>query len=452
MADFAVPGQESRSPRSPRFWTNLARFALAILVVSLGAAVFAILFRSAIGFVFVRLYRAPDVLRAFAALPWYASALLPAMGGALAGVCGAFASHLKGGAGVGQVMEAVVLGNVRISLRLTSVKALGSWLAIVSGGSVGREGSIIQFGGGLGVAAGRLLSLREGQVRSLVAAGSAAGFAAAYNTPLAAVLFVSEVVTGVIALDIVLPAIVATPIATAVTRLAIGGGPIYGQHTFRMSSDVEILVPGLLGLLAGVAGPAFMLLLSRGETWFGKIPASKAVRAALGGLLVGLLAIRMPEITGNGYEAINLLLAGRFGLGMMALLAVAKAFATTASVSSGSPGGVFTPSLFIGAALGGIMGHVTDPSNVRHLVEGYALIGMAAMTASTTHAPVMAAVMVFELSGDYAIVLPLLIATALATLVARRIRPLSIYGEELQRHGMAWDITIEGRKMRTPPS
>lgn len=441
---------DSRSPAHPRFWTNLVAFVTALVLVALGAAAFAIAFRAAIGFVFARLYRAPDVLRAFADLPAYACVLVPTLGGAVAGALSEQASKLKGGRGVGEVMEAVVLGSVRISLPLTSLKALGSWFAIISGGSVGREGSIIQFGGGLGSSAGTWFGLRESQVRSLVAAGSAAGFAAAYNTPLAAVLFVVEVVTGVIALDVVLPAIIAVPIATHLTRLAIGGGPIYGTQTVSISPGA-VLLPALLGLLAGLAGPAFMTLLARGEAWFSRLPLPKPARAAVGGACVGLLALRLPQLTGNGYEAINLILGGDVGIVLMLALLVTKPLATTASVSSGSPGGVFTPSLFIGASLGGALGHAasffsTQP--VTQLVPAFALLGMAAMTAATTHAPVMAAVMVFELTGDYAIVLPLLIATATATLLSRRLRHYSIYSDELRRHGTAWDITLEGRRLQ----
>jgi CIC family chloride channel protein len=425
-------------------------FSAAVVLVALGAAGFAIAFRAAIGFVFQRLYRAPDVLTAFRNLPWLACLLVPALGGTLAGYVSHLASRLKGGGGVGQVMEAVVLGKLQISLRLTSLKAFGSWLAIVSGGSIGREGSIIQFGGGLGSAIGGWLRLRESQLRTLVAAGSAAGFAAAYNTPLAAVLFVVEVVTGVIALDVVLPAIIAVPIATHVTRLVIGGGPIYGLQTVSISPGA-IALPLLLGLLAGLAGPAFMALLARAEGWFALLPVPKPLRAGLGGLLVGAMALRLPELTGNGYEAINLILGGEMGIVLLVALLITKPFATSASVSSGSPGGVFTPALFIGASLGGALGHVASffiAQPVTQLVPAFALLGMAAMTAATTHAPVMAAVMVFELTGDYAIVLPLLVTTATATLLSRRLRHDSIYTDELRRHGTAWDITLEGRRLR----
>jgi CIC family chloride channel protein len=425
----------------------LVRHAAALLGVAVGAAAFAVLFRHAIAIVFVRGYRAGDVLSAFEALPWYARIAIPALGGALAGLLGRIAATLKGGHGVGEVMEAVALGKGRISLRLTLLKAFGSWLAIISGGSVGREGPLIQFGGGLGSTLGRLFRLRERQVRGLIAAGAAAGFAAAYNTPIAAILFVVEVVSGVIALDIVLPAIIATPIATALTRLAIGGGPIYGQRSFSMSSNAELAIYAGLGLLAGGAGPLFMLLLSHGELAFSRTASSRPVRGALGGALVGAIAVFLPQITGNGYEAINLILGERLSIGLVLLLLFAKALATTSSVSSGSPGGVFTPSLFLGAALGGTLGHVVlrlSPLSSPGAIAAYSLVGMAAMIAATTHAPIMATVLVFELSGDYAIVLPLLTSCALATVVSRWLHKESIYTEELRRRGTRWEIRVVG--------
>ena len=157
------------------------------------------------------------------------------------------------------------------------------------------------------------------------------------------------------------------------------------------------------------------------------------------------MAIALPQVTGNGYEAINLILNQRLTIGLVVVLLFAKAFATTASVSSGSPGGVFTPSLFLGAALGGTVGHLVlrvSPHTAGSAVEAYALVGMAAMIAATVHAPVMATVLVFELSGDYAIALPLLTATALATLLSRRIHRESIYTEELRRRGRKWQVKV----------
>ncbi len=258
-------------------------------------------------------------------------------------------------------------------------------------------------------------------------------------------LFVVEVVTGVAALDLVLPVIIATPIATALTRLASGGGPIYGQRSFSMHSNAELAVYAGLGLVAGLAGPLFMWLLRQGELTFGRLVKPRTLRAALGGALVGLMAIALPQVTGNGYEAINLILGERLSIELVLLLWFAKALATTCSVFFGQPGGVFTPSLFLGAALGGVVGHLVlrfGPLSSPGAVAAYALVGMAAMIAATTHAPLMATVLVFELSGDYAIVLPLLTACAIATVVSLRIHPESVYTEELRRRGSRWQVKV----------
>ena len=372
---------------------------------------------------------------------WEWCLALPAIGGVLAGTVSLLSTRLFRGQDVGDVMEAVALGDHSVSLRVAALKVLGSFVAIASGGSIGREGPIIQFGGGLGDAVSRFFGLSASEARTLIAAGTAAGFTAAYNTPLATVLFVVEVVTGVITLEIVLPALLATGVATTITRVAIGGGPIYGERTFSVNSTLELVALGALGVLAGFVGPAFMALLDRGEAFFADLDLPKPVAAGLGGLGVGAIAILLPQVTGNGYEAINLILGGKVALALTLVLLFAKALATTSSVSSGSPGGVFTPSLFLGAALGGAfgdivarLGHATPGS-----IGGYALVGMASMTAATTHAPVLAAVMIFELSGDYSIVVPLLIATAAAAVVSQRLRPMSVYMAELSRRGKGWE-------------
>jgi CBS domain-containing protein len=193
-----------------------------------------------------------------------------------------------------------------------------------------------------------------------------------------------------------------------------------------------------------------MSMLSAGNRAFGRLPLPASLRGAVGGLVVGLLALRLAEITGNGYEVIQLMLDARYAAPMLGLLLVAKAVATTASVSSGSPGGVFTPSLFLGAATGGIMGalvHVLLPTH--GFLGGYVLVGMAGAIAATTHAPIMATVLGFELSGDYAIVLPLFVATVLATVVSRRLHADSIYTEELRRRGIAWEGTLTQRLAQT---
>lgn len=423
------------------------RFFVALVLVACGAALFASLFRKGISFVFEHAFHAPDVLTAFQQLPLLARVLLPAFGGLLAGLAAERAARPEGGHSVGDVMEAVALGGVRMSLGATVWKALGSWFAIVTGGSIGREGPLIQFGAALGSKLGTTFRISELRTRALIAAGTGAGFAAAYNTPFAAVLFVVEVFTGVAALGIVLPTLIAVAIATTLTRYFVGAGPIYGQHTFAMHSQSELVVHFALGLLGGLAGVAFMKLLAGTEALFARMKTSRPVRAALGGLLVGLMATVLPTVTGNGYEAIGLILSGNLSLFLLAVLVFAKPVATASSVGSGSPGGVFTPSLFLGAALGALLAGLVSRVWPLGPSGGYALVGMAAVIAATTHAPLMSAVLVFELSGDYAIVLPLLFATSVANAVSRELMPSSIYMQELERKGLRWVVTLGGREV-----
>lgn len=425
-----------------------ARVAVALVFVSLGAAAFAIAFRGGLQLVYGYLYGHPDVLDAFVNLPYAARVLVPAAGGLLAGSVARISARFRG-PGMGDVMEAVVLGRTRLSFRGTMSRALGSWLALATGNSVGREGALIQFGGTIGSSIASLSAIRGANARALIAAGTAAGFSAAYNTPFAAVLFVIEVVTGVVAIEAIAMVMIATAIATALLRATVGGGPIYGQRAFAVMSPTELFAHALLGVLAGLVAQAFMRLLAAGEGAFQRTKIPQPWRAGLGGALVGLLAAPLPEVVGNGFEPLNVLLDGRYAVSLVVVLVVAKAFATTASVASGSPGGVFTPSLFIGGGVGMLWGHAVAAFVEAPSPQGsYILVGMAAMIAATTHAPLMASVLVFEVSGDYGIVLPLVLATAFATLVSFLMRRDSIYTAELRRRGIHWEMTLGGRRVR----
>ncbi|HVY32105.1 MAG TPA: chloride channel protein [Polyangiaceae bacterium] len=429
-------------PRHPSL-----KFGIGVVAVAFSAAGFAIAFRAALGFVVHRWGNGPDVVSAARSAPVWLRLLAPAVGGLLAGLLGILVARAPAGQGVADVMEAVVLGRVRLSMRVTLLKSLSSWLAIVSGGSLGREGPLIQFGGAVGKWMSDRLSLSMTRTRVLIAAGTAAGFTAAYNTPLAAVLFVLEVVVGVAALDTVVPVLIATVLATALTRAVVGEGPIYGQRAFHLSSPLELIAFGGLGLFGAVGAQAFMRLLSLGEILFRNRRLKPPWRSALGGLLAGAIVAVLPEVAGNGYEPLNALLNGSFALSFTLILLLGKCLATTASVSSGNPGGVFTPTLLLGGALGVIYASALSAVGVQlGPAGGYALVGMAAATAATTHAPMMAAVMVFELSGDYAIALPLVLATALATFVSQRLRRDSIYTAELRERGVAWRLTLDGRR------
>jgi CIC family chloride channel protein len=420
----------------PTPWLRRAtRYLGGIFVVAIGAAVFAVAFRACLGAIYRRWFGVGDVVSVFTLLPPWARLVLPPAGAVIVGLIARVATRRSLTPRATDVMEAVATGRP-LSLSATLLRSAASFCAIVSGASIGREGPLIQLGGALGGTVGRMLAIEPLRVTALVAAGTAAGFAAAYNTPFAAVLFVVEVVARAVALEVVLAAILATSIATAITRAAVGGGPIYGRRLFTLVSARELWAYALLGLVAALAAQVFMRMMSAGERVFARVSIPQPWRATVGGLAVGAIALWLPSVTGNGYEPINTILDGAMPVGLVAAVVAAKAFATTASVSSGSPGGVFTPTLLLGCGLGLCVQHglaaLVGPAALGG-PGAYALVGMAALIAATTHAPLMAAVLVFELSGDYAIVLPLLIATSIATLLSTAMRADSIYAAEARR-------------------
>jgi CIC family chloride channel protein len=424
------------------------RFVLALLLVALAAGGFAIAFRQTLEWTLRGVTGVANVVDAMTAADWWWRLVVPMVGALVAGLL-ALSIAKRGGGGVSDVMEAVALGKSRLSVRVTAVKSLASWFAIVCGGSLGREGPLIQFGGTSGHAIGSRFGLSDTDRRVLIAAGTAAGFAAAYNTPLAAVAFVLEVVAGVVVVDTVVPTLVATVIATALTRAAVGPGPIYGTRSFELLHAGELLAYAGVALAAALIAFGFSRLVGFGEALFRRSWLRPPWRQALGGLCAGAILVGLPSVAGNGYEPLNSLLDGRLAIGVVAALLVAKAVATTASVGSGSPGGVFTPMLLLGGCTGYLVGvglaqagfDVGPPG-------GYALVGMAAAIAAATHAPLMGAVLAFELSGDYAVVLPLVLATAIATAVSRALGQDSIYMAELHRdRGVSWEMTMSGREV-----
>jgi chloride channel protein, CIC family len=296
---------------------------------------------------------------------------------------------------------------------------------------------------------GGLFKSRLKQTRILVAAGTAAGFAAAYNTPFAAVLFVLETIVGIAAIEALLPVMAAVLLAVALTRAIAGGGPIYGARAFTLESPVDLVWFALLGVLAALVALCFKAVLAWLERWIARHPIPQPARAVIGGAVVGGIATFMPEVAGNGYEPLNLILDQQLAASIVLALLVAKVVATSVSVASGVPGGVFTPMLLVGGAVGALFSHAAVLAGAASpgTAGGFALVGMAATTAASIHAPLTAAVLVFELSGDYPIVLPLLLATVVATTLSRALGSESIYEAELRRKGLRWEVTLEGRNV-----
>jgi chloride channel protein, CIC family len=421
------------------------RFLLGLLGVALGSALFAVAFRFGLSWWYRAVFAEDNVVRSIAGLPWWLRLAVPAAGGFAAGVIARWRKAPS--QGVSNVMEAVVLGHVRLSLRTTLSRVSSSAVAIATGMSIGREGPLIEFGGSLGAFSGRRMRMSLDETRVLVAAGTAAGFAAAYNTPFAAILFVFETIIGIATPSALLPAMTATVIAAVVTRALVGAGPIYGQRMFEIQAASDLGWLLALGAIAAVVATAFKSVLAQTEEIMERRLAQQPWRAAVGGLVVGLLAIWLPDVTGNGYEPLNELLDHRMAAATVGVLLLAKIAATSASVASGVPGGVFTPMLLVGAACGSLWAQLVAAlvPSASPDIGAYALVGMAATTAASIHAPLTAAVLVFELSGDYAIVVPLILATAVSTALSRAMGVESVYEAELRRRGISWELTLEGR-------
>ena len=427
---------------------SLAWLIVSAIAVGVAGAAMAIAVRFALREGIALLYGANDVVAGLAHAPAWLRIAAPAVGGVIAGLIVMMLLR-RGSPAVADVMEAVALGRGRPRFGGAIAQAAASVAASLGGGSLGREGPLIQLGAGVGHFVAKRATGSARQRRALVAAGTAAGFAAAYNTPIAAVLFVLEVVIGTFTLELLIPVLVATAIGTALTRVVIGGGPIYGARAFALVSPAEFVAFGMLGLLGGIAGVLFIKLLGTGEQLFKRMKLPRPVRAGIGGLVVGLIVWQLPEVAGNGYEPVRDILDGKFAIGALVVLATAKAIATTSSVSSGSPGGVFTPTMLLGATLGAALGQLVGRSfGIDVAPGGYALVGMAAAVAATTHAPLMATALLFEMTGDYEIVLPLLLATAVATLLARSLQRDSVYTAELRRRGIPWEGTLAERLAR----
>jgi len=370
--------------------------------------------------------------------------VIPMAGGLLVGpIVYKFAKEAKGH-GVPEVMNAVArLGGI-IRPRVATAKAVASAICIGSGGSAGREGPIVQIGSAIGSTVGQMFRMSGDRVKILVGCGAAAGIASVFNAPIAGVLFSLEIILGDFAITTFSPVILSSVIASVVTRSFLGNHPAFAIPEYSLVSAWEIPLYMVMGLSLGFVGVGFTRTLDLFENIFEKIKMNPMLKPALGGLILGGIAIFYPQVLADGYETIKLTLEGQFGLALLLILLVMKIAATSMTLGSGNSGGIFAPSLFMGAVAGGafgIMVHSFFPE-VTATPGAYALVGMAGMVAATTHAPITALLIIFEMTSDYRIILPLMITVVFSALFARKLFPHSIYTVKLIRRG----IDIRGGK------
>ncbi|MGA8247173.1 MAG: chloride channel protein [Nocardioides sp.] len=415
------------------------------LVVGAGAGLGAVAFRWLIKEFTLVLSGHAD----YAAVPGSAHPALPGVGrwfllgvpvvaGLVYGPLVHFFAREARGHGVPEVMYAVARRGGRIPPPVAAVKALASAICIGGGGSVGREGPIVQIGSALGSTVGRVLRVPEGRMRVLVACGAAGGIAATFNAPLAGVFFAMELILADFAAQSFGMVVLAAVTASAIGRAILGNQPFLALPTFTVQHPSEYLYYAALGLVAGCVGVGFTRVLYLIEDacdaiWHGP----EWLRPAVGGLALGVLLLVLPQMYGVGYPVLGNAVNGKYAVAFLLVLLVGKMVATSLTIGIGGSGGVFAPSLFMGAMLGSAFGVV-----IGHLVPeagppgAYALIGMGAVFAGAARAPITAVVIMFELTGEYTIILPMMTAIVLATGIGHRLSRDTIYTLKLRRRGV----------------
>jgi CIC family chloride channel protein len=419
-----------------------ARYSFMVVMavlIGLGGGLAAILFRTLIeGATWVFSGGRTIAPEGFVGLPWWWLLLMPAVGGLLVGPLVTYLAPEARGTGVPEVMEAVARRGGSIRKRIAVFKALAVAICLGSGGSAGREGPIVHVGAAIGSLLGRIFPVPVRNLRTFVGCGAAAGIAATFNAPIAGALFAGEVILGRFGVVRFSAIVISSVVATVVSHHFIGDFPAFIVPAFSLARTEELFFHGLLGLAAALIGCAFIWALARTRGVFARLPLPEPLKPAVGGLLVGAIALFAPRVLGVGYGSINDAMHAATPADWLALLLLAKLAATVFTLGSGGSGGVFAPSLFLGACLGGLAGlglAAWLPGDVGS-PGSYALVGAGAVVAATTRAPITAIIIIFELTNNYTIILPLMIACILATLLADRMVPHSIYHTKLIERGV----------------
>lgn len=379
----------------------------------------------------------------------YLRIVFPAVGGLTVGLLAFYLSPEVKGHGIPSVIDAVVNKGGFIRRRVAFLTSINSGTTIGSGGSAGKEGPIVQIGAAIGSAVGQMFHVSQQRMRVLVGCGAASGLAAVFNAPIAGVMFAVEIILADFSLSVFTPIMISSVIATAISRHFIGSSPLFAIPAYSLQSPAEFPLYLVMGVLGGVVSVVFIKTLYGIEDFFeDDLHLPPWVKPAIGGLLTGAIAYYFPELYGFDDTATHTALVGHPEMYLLAILMVAKILATSFTLGSGGTGGLFTPSLFIGATFGAWFGNIAGilfPS-IAAPPGAYALVGMGVIVAGTIHAPMTALLIIFEVTTDYKIILPLMLGTVTATFVARWLEKESIYTMKISQfagrtsHGRNVDI------------
>ena len=343
------------------------------------------------------------------------------------------------GSGVPQTKAALFAREGRITLRTVLGKFFCTSATLASGIPLGREGPSVQVGAGIGSVLGRLLGLSNEQVKKLIPVGAAAAIAAAFNTPLAAVLFSLEEIMGDLHAPVMGAVVLASATSWMVLRVSLGNHPLFKVPQYQLVHPAEFAVYAVLGVTGGLVSVAFTRLLLGMRARFLKFPKKTAwFQPLAGGLLVGVMGWFVPQVMGVGYGYVGDALNGNMAFKVMLLLVVLKLFAVTTSYASGNAGGIFGPALFIGAMVGGTVGTVAHHLFPAYTAApgAYALVGMGAVFAGIVRAPMTSVLMIFEMTQDYAVIVPLMIANMVSLFIASRLQHAPIYEALAEQDGI----------------
>ena len=418
------------------------RTSMFLIAVAIGVAggLGAVFFRWLIGIIQgVAWGAAANPLEAFARSPWPLRIAIPAVGGLVVGVLVKYLAPEAKGHGVPEVMYAVARKGGVIRPVVAVAKSFASAVCIATGGSVGREGPIVQIGSAVGSALGQWLHLSNRRIRICVGCGAAAGIAATFNTPIAAAFFASEIILGEFGTGAFASVVISSVVATVVSRGFLGNIPAFEIPEYTIVHPAEFLPYLILGAAAGFVAVAFVRVLHSFEELFDRLRSvPEIVKPVIGGVAIGCIGLFLPQVMGVGYDTITATLHSHLGLGVMIAVLAAKLVGTSLTLGSGGSGGIFAPSLFMGAALGGIVGEILGRIAPFPMAPpgAYAVVGMGAMVAAATHAPITAILIIFEMTGDYRVILGLMASSTVATLVAQRLARDSIYTIKLARRGI----------------